>query len=499
MEKRYFTTTLPYVNADPHVGFALEIVHADIVVRYHARAGRDVFFNTGTDEHGQKIYDKALTEGKDPQKYVDSYAAKFKDLKDVLGLFDGIHFIRTTDERHKKAAQEFWRRCVSAGDIYKKFYRIKYCVGCELEKTDSEIENGRCPIHPNLELEVREEENYFFRLSAYRTKLREYYAHNQNFIVPAFRLEEAKRLVSEDGLDDFSISRLKTKMPWGVPVPDDPEHVMYVWFDALVNYISTLGWPASTALDAVAAGEISPFEEWWGTADRPNAVQFAGKDQVKQQAVMWQAMLMSAGLPPSKTIVIHGFITSGGQKMSKSLGNVINPLEIVREYGTDALRYYLARHIHPFEDSDFTREKFHEAYTAHLVNGVGNLTARIMKMAEMYLEEYPVIADSKPPTDDSEGKDRATAYTAALEAYDVQSAAAIVWGRIGMLDKRIQETEPFKLVKTDLEKARGIIRELVRGLSEVGYMLEPFMSETSAKILTATGANKMPEPLFPRK
>src|SRR3989344_5203119 len=361
----YVTTTLPYVNADPHIGFAQELVHADIFVRHARLLGREVFFNTGTDEHGLKVYRKALEEHIPAQDYADAYAAKFKNLVTSLGLVADIHFIRTTDPSHKKAAQEFWRRCDKAGYIYKKNYKIKYCVGCELEKTDSELVNGRCPIHPNLELELIEEENYFFKFSLFQNKLLTLYAQNPDFVLPPYRFNEIKAFV-ERGLEDFSISRLKAKMPWGVPVPGDDAHVMYVWFDALVNYISAIGWP----------DDREKFSKWWPV------VQFAGKDQIRQQAAMWQAMLMAAGIAiPSKPILIHGFVLSDGQKMSKSLGNVVDPIALVNEYGVDAVRYFIARHMHPFEDSDFTLDKFKEAYNANLANGLGNLVARIMKLA----------------------------------------------------------------------------------------------------------------------
>src|SRR3989344_1626809 len=238
----YITTTLPYVNAPAHGGHALEFVQADILARYHALIGDEVFFNTGTDEHGIKIYRKALEEKKDPQAYVDEYAAKFRSLKEKLNLFPDLHFIRTTDAKHEAAAQEFWRRCMAAGDIYKKNYQVKYCVGCELEKTDSELVEGRCPLHPTLYIEIINEENYFFRFSKYQTSLLDLYARRPDLVVPDYRFNEIRSFVAR-GLVDFSISRLKDKMPWGVPVPDDDSQVMYVWFDALINYISTLGWP----------------------------------------------------------------------------------------------------------------------------------------------------------------------------------------------------------------------------------------------------------------
>ncbi|MDP3965608.1 MAG: methionine--tRNA ligase [bacterium] len=474
----YLTTTLPYVNAEPHIGFALEIVHADIAARYRKLRGDEVFFNTGTDEHGIKIYRRAQEEGKDTQKYVDEYAEKFRALKEKLNLYPDLHFIRTTDAHHVKAAQEFWRRCLKRGDIYKKNYQLKYCVGCELEKTDSELSLGHCPIHPNLEIELINEENYFFRWSGFQEKLLALYKERPNFVVPDFRFNEIKKFV-EAGLEDFSISRLKTKMPWGIPVPDDAEHVMFVWFDALINYISTLGWPND---------EVN-FTKFWGTVEHPNGIQMAGKDQIRQQAAMWQAMLMSAGLPPSKRILIHGFINVGGQKMSKSLGNVVDPIAIVEEYGADALRYYLARHIHPFEDSDFTVARFKEAYNANLANGLGNLAARVMKLAETHLAE-PVKIEFVPYPE---------VFAQALERYEVQTAADYVWERIQALDQKINVTEPFKVVKVDREKAKVLIEELVRELAFIDEMLEPLLPATSGKIIQAIMSNKKPANLFPRK
>ena len=475
----YLTTTLPYVNAEPHIGFALEIVQADAIARYRALMGDEVFFNTGTDEHGLKIFRKAEEEGKDPQAYVDHFAARFKELREKLDLFPGLTFIRTTDAKHKAAAQEFWRRCLANGDIYKKDYEVKYCVGCELEKTDSELENGRCPIHPNLEIEIIREENYFFRWSKYQKPLEDFYAARPDFVVPDFRFNEIKAFVAR-GLEDFSISRLKEKMPWGIPVPDDENQVMYVWFDALINYISTVDWPQDRAR----------FERFWGTQEAPNGIQVAGKDQVRQQAAMWQAMLLSAGLPTSKQIIIHGFITVNGQKMSKSLGNVVHPFSLVEEYGTDAVRYFLLRHIHPFEDSDFTMERFKEAYNAGLANGLGNLASRIMTLAEKHL---PGPIEIPAPAEFPEE------YTRPFEAYNYNGAMEYVWKRIQELDQRIEKEEPFKLIKTDEAAGKKLIAELATELYWIARLLNPFMPATNAKLKEAIRANRKPENLFPRK
>lgn len=468
MKKFYITTTLPYVNAEPHLGFALEIIQADFVARYNSLIGDNVVFNTGTDEHGLKIYRKALEAEKDPQSYVDEYAAKFENLRDALNL-SYTNFIRTTDPRHIKAAQEFWQLCDKNGDIYKKPYQIKYCVGCELEKTESELEEGKCPIHPNLELEIIEEENYFFRWSKYQKPLLEFYDQNPHFVVPSFRFDEIKKFVNE-GLHDFSISRLKTKMPWGVPVPNDPNHVMFVWFDALINYISTLGWPDNQ----------EKFNAFWP------GVQIAGKDNLRQQSAMWQAMLMSAGLPNSKQIIIHGFITSGGQKMSKSLGNVIDPYEIVKKYGTDALRYWVAGETHPFEDSDFTWDKFNESYNANLANGLGNLVARLAKLIENH----------QPIYEDEQVKDFSPYVKDAFVTFQFNEALAAVWMHIKNMDKLLNEWEPWK--KTGIAK-HIYWTELIRGVRQIAYDLQPFLPETAEKILKQFfGKVKSQPPLFPR-
>lgn len=469
----YLTTTLPYVNADPHIGFALELVQADIIARYRRLMGGEVFFNTGTDEHGLKIYRKAQEEGKEPQVYVDEYAEKFKRLAPALGLSPELHFIRTTDAHHKKAAQEMWRLCEK--DIEKQTYKGLYCVGDEAFIKETDLVNGKCPNHPTMEPLEIEEENYFFKLSNYQEKLLTYLGQ-EGVIVPEWRRLEAIQFVQR-GLEDFSISRTKEKMPWGVPVPGDDTQVMYVWFDALTNYISTLGWPED------AEGN---FEKFWGNGE---TLQLAGKDQVRFQSIMWQAMLMSAGLSTTKRVLYHGFITSNGQKMSKSLGNVIDPIAIVNEYGADALRYFLSRHVHSFEDSDVTMEKFKEAYNAGLANGLGNLAARVMQLAQTNLSE-PVKVEFVPYPQE---------FTSALEAYEMNKAVDFIWERIQALDQRINQTEPFKVVKTDQEKGKLLIQDMVRELAAIDQMLEPIMPATSKSIIEAIMANKKPENLFPRK
>ena len=468
----YITTTLPYVNAKPHIGFALEIIQADAIARYRRLQGDDVFFNTGTDEHGLKIYQKAQAENKNVQAYVDEYASKFDNLKQALNLSYNS-FIRTTDLHHIKAAQEFWQRCKKNGDVYKKEYKVKYCVGCELKKTESEMVNGECPLHPGRKLELINEENYFFRYSKYQDKLLQLYKNNPRFVVPDFRLNEITKF-TQVGLEDFSISRLKAKMPWGISVPGDDKHVMYVWFDALINYISCLGWP----------DDPGKFNDFWP------GMQVAGKDNLRQQSSMWQAMLLSAGIPNSTRILIHGFINSTGQKMSKSMGNVIDPFEYVAKYGTDAVRYYLLAHISPFEDSDMTKEKFEQAYTADLVNGLGNLVSRVTTL----------IAKNNLNIKLEQGSDKqlAAAVKTEMSEFKFNAALELLWRQLHQCDKSITKTEPWKL--SDKEKIKDILQPIAQKLLNSAILLKPFLPETSQKIIASLITNKIKKSsiLFPR-
>ncbi len=471
----YITTTLPYVNSDPHIGFAMEIIRADVIARVKESQGYDVFFNTGTDEHGLKLYQKAYDLGESTQNYVDRYVKAFEKLKDLLNLKNDIHFVRTTNAHHKNSAQEFWKICADNGYIYKKNYKAKYCVGCELERLDSDLVDGRCFLHPNIDLVLIDEENYFFKFSSFQDKLLELYKENPDFVIPDFRFNEIKSFV-KNGLEDFSISRLKEKMPWGVDVPGDPEHVMYVWFDALVNYISTLGWPENK----------ENFEKFWVNG---TPIQYCGKDNLRQQSAMWQAMLMAANLPNTKHIIVNGFITAeGGLKMSKSLGNTIDPNELVKEYGTDAVRYFLLREISNFEDSPFTIERFKDAYNAGLANGLGNLTSRIMNMVAQYGVDISgrkgvVIPD----------------IYKWLEIFDIKKSIDEIWWHVNDIDKFIADKKPFSVFKTDPDKARSDVLNALYRLQDIAVSLEIFLPETSKKILSAIEINQKPENLFPRK
>jgi len=482
----YLTTTLPYVNAPLHMGHALEFIRADSIVRYKKLLGYDVFFNTGTDEHGLKIFEKAKEEGLTAQEFVDRGFVIFKEQLSIFGLTEGIHFIRTTDKHHENAAQEFWKRVYDNGFIYKKNYEAKYCIGCESEKTDSDLIDGKCKDHPGTDLKIINEENYFFKFSSFGERLLKLYEDNPKLVIPDFRFNEMKNF-AKGGLQDFSISRLKEKMPWGIPVPGDDDQVMYVWFDALVNYISTLGWGQTPS--SLVGGEKSLFEKYWVNG---NPTQYCGKDNTRFQSAMWQAMLMAADLPNTHQIVINGFITGeGGVRMSKTLGNIVDPRDITKDYGVDALRFFMLKEVGSFEDSPFTMERFKDSYNSGLANGLGNLTSRVMTMATSYGvrlsdEDLKMKYYDKPIED--------------LENFDINKFINKIWLDLRGLDEYIQKTEPFKKIKINKEEAEKDVYYLLQNLYKNALALEPLLPETSLKIQELIKENKKPEaPLFLRK
>lgn len=456
MQSRFFyvTTTLPYVNAKPHLGHALELVQADVCARWARSQGKEVVFNFGVDEHGLKIYKKAIEQGMDPQAYCDSMVSHFRDLVEKFDV-SVTNFVRTTDPSHQKAAQEFWRLCLANGDIYKKKYQAKYCVGCEEEKTDSELQNDRCIIHPNLEIELIDEENYFFAFSKYQDALIAYYDEHEDFIVPSHRQKEIRNFVAA-GLRDFSISRVAAKMPWGVPVPGDDTQVMYVWFDALVNYISTLGWP----------DHLDQFNQYWP------GIQFAGKDNLRPQTAMWQAMLMSAGLAPSTRVIIHGYITSNGQKMSKSLGNVVDPIELCQVRGVDAARYYLLREVPTLDDGDFSWERFNVRYEADLANTLGNLVSRTATLAS----KYSVSCSGGELIGDFD-KEQFKHY---LQAYRYADAIELLWKVLRACNEYIDTHKPWSKESANRDE---VIRNVICTLVGVAGHLDIFLPQTAKKIL----------------
>lgn len=476
----FISTAIPYVNAKPHIGHALEYVQADAYARAKRLAGGDVFFLTGTDDNALKNVQAAESAGKEVIEYIAENAQNFIDLDKSLDvIYDD--FIRTSiDPRHRAGVEKLWR-ATNSKDLYKKSYRGFYCVGCEEFKTGKDLINGECPEHPGRPLEEVEEENYFFKLSNYQEKLASLIESNELTIVPESRKNEMISFI-KGGLEDFSVSRSATRARgWGIPVPDDPKQYFYVWYDALANYITTLGY----------ANNSDVYQKYWVSSKQK--IHMIGKGINRFHTIYWPAMLLSAGVSLPTTVFVHGYINSGGQKMSKSLGNVIDPFEYIERYGTDAVRYFLLRHTHPFEDSDFTQERFEEAYTANLTNGLGNLVARVMQMATMHFDG-PVEMTQETQLD--------TTVAAHLEAFEFNRAMDSIWERIGHNDALIAIKKPFAGVKSDetgvRDEALLIIKKLVRELNAIATDLKPFMPETSRKILEAIAVNKKPDNLFPR-
>lgn len=470
----YVTTPIFYPNARPHMGHAYTTVIADALARYHRLTGDDVYFLTGTDEHTQKVVREARKQGKSPHVYADENVESFKRLYNALDIsYD--QFIRTSDTIvHWPGAIKLWEALVRSGDIYKASYEGLYCVGHEAFVTKKDLdEEGNCPDH-GVKPEYVKEENYFFKLSRYTGTIKKSIERGELAIVPETRKHEILSLL-EHGLEDVSFSRPTRSGSCGIPVPGDDSQIMYVWCDALANYITALGY----------GRDEEQFTMLW-----PANYHVIGKDILRFHAAIWPGMLLSAGLPVPKTILVHGMITSGGKKMSKTLGNIIDPQELIDEYGHEAVRYYLCRHVSPFSDGDLTKDGFKEAYNGELAKGLGNVVARIMKLAETHLPE-PII----PPSP----RDFPKAFTGALEACELNVAMDVIWKKMQALDRRVTAEEPFKLMKTDPEKGRAIIRELAAELYWIGNMLYPFMPKTNVAITEAVKKNKMPPALFPRK
>jgi methionyl-tRNA synthetase len=473
MPKFYITTSIAYSNASPHIGYAMELIQGDVLARHHRQNGEQVHYLTGTDEHGTKIKRAAEEAGKEPQKYVDDMSVEFKNLAAALNVSTD-QFIRTTDKEHKEAVQKFWKAC--AKDIYKASYEGWYCVGCELFYTLTEMPDKVCTIHKKP-LEQIKEENYFFKLSAYTEKVKEAINSGAFQVVPESRKNEILALINS-GLQDVSISRDKSKLSWGVPVPGDDSQVMYVWFDALPNYISAIGYP-----------DGDKFKTYW-----PADVHLIGKDILRFHAALWPAMLMSAGLELPKQLFVHGFISSEGHKMSKSLGNVVAPKDIIDKYGVDALRYYLLREIPSDADGDFSWARMEAVYNADLANDLGNLVQRVQVMFGKYFDH--IIGDLPPHSHD------VRPYQEAMAALRFDKALTEVWLLIRGLNQFLEEEKPWELAKTDKEHLAEVLHHAVSDLVQIATMLMPFMPKTSEKIAqTFSGGVARPEVglLFPKQ
>lgn len=482
-QKTFFiSTSIPYVNAAPHIGFALEAVQADVLARFHRAMGEEVFFLSGTDDNALKNVRAAEDAGRNVGEYVAENSKRFEDLLQTLSISND-DFIRTSsDVRHRVGAQKLWSTC-RPEDIYTKKYKGLYCIGCEEFKIEKELIDGECPEHPGKKLEEVAEENYFFRLSKYQGVLLQLIESNKIKIVPEIRKNETLAFI-KGGLEDFSISRSKERARgWGIPVPGDESQIMYVWFDALSNYINALGYGDN--------GDL--YKKFW--IEGGTKVHAIGKGINRFHTIYWPAMLLSAGVSLPTTVFIHGYITVRGQKMSKTLGNVIDPNDLIKEFGVEATRYLLARKVSTFEDGDISLEKFKEAYNADLANGLGNLFSRTIKMATSYGIELQYENVQWP-----EEYVNYQTYQRLLQNFEIDRACDFVWSLIQQTDKRIQEKEPFKLFKTDPEGAKKEVDYLLRQLLRIADLLQSIMPETSKIISNAIMRNVVPKTsLFPRK
>lgn len=489
MKKFYVTTSIPYVNAAPHLGNVLDSVYADVLARHKRQHGFDVRFLTGSDEHGAKIVRSAEAAGLTPQEFVDKNSAKFRDLKNVLNL-SWDDFIRTSDQkRHWPGAQKMWQKLAEAGDLYKKTYRGLYCVGHEAFVTEKDLdENGSCRDHQKKP-EVIEEENWFFKLSKYSKEIEKLIKRDEIRIVPESRKNEILSFVKE-GLEDISFSRPSKDLPWGVSVPNDPTQTMYVWAEALVNYISALGYGSK---------DEAQFNKYW-----PADVQVIGKDNLRFHATLWPGMLLSAGLSLPKNIFVHGFLTVGGQKISKTVGNVVDPVELVKKYGADAVRYYLLREVPPFEDGDFSYEKFEELYKADLANGLGNFAARVLTLGEklgaIKVDIKKDVVKEISKNIEKTGK----SVEEKLNDFKFHEAAAAIWDLIHFGDAYINEEKPWEETKSRDDREK-IVTNLIVILDNIASFLKPFLPGAAEKITpTITWIDKQTlkisrvETLFPR-
>jgi len=460
-KKLYITTAIPYVNAPPHIGNAIDYLLADIWTRYQKQNGHEVRYQVGTDEHGNKIAARAAEAGLDPKSYVDKMYVNFENLMKKIGS-SYTDFIRTTNPNHEQAVQYIWTKLKPY--IYKGTYEGWYCVGCESFVSDKEAaeNNGVCPEH-NQPYQRLSEENYYFKASAFTDQVREAIESGEMQILPEFRKKEFLELI-KDGLQDVSISRPKKSLSWGVPVPDDPENVMYVWMDALSNYITVLGYPNNPA-----------WQEYW-----PADVQVLGKDILRFHAGLWPAMLLGLGLPLPKKLLVHGFVNVGGSKISKSVGNVVDPNQIIDEYGLDAFRYFFSRHIPTLDDGDFTWEKLENAYNTELANDLGNVVSRIASMINRY--QAGVIGEI------NHGEHDMRVYHECMDRLEFNRAIDDAWAMVRSLNQYIENVKPWEIAKKvgkDPEAEQHLSEVLAYAASsilQIGDLLVPFLPDTAAKI-----------------
>ncbi len=452
MAKYFLTTPIYYINGLPHIGSAYTSIAADVLARYHRQQGTEVLFSTGTDENSQKTVEAAEVTKQEVGPYTDEMAANWQKTWDSLGISYN-RFIRTTEPDHIASVQAFIERVEKAGDFYKDEYEGLYCVGCEEFKSEAELVDGKCPLH-NPVPEKRKEENYFFRLSKYQDALLKHIEAHPEFIQPAGRRNEVLAFIKR-GLNDFSVSRKGRH--WGIPWPGDNDQTIYVWFDALTNYLTVAGFPNEG------------FEKWW-----PADLHLIGKDISKFHAIYWPAMLLSAGLPLPKTVFAHGFFTVDGKKMSKSLGNAIDPVEAAGKYGVDALRYFLLWEIPFGQDGDFNHSRFEQVYNSDLANELGNGVQRVASMIVRYLGG--TIGDVNSAAHDT------GAVRQAIEDFRLDKALEEIWVHVKGVNQFIEEEKPWELAKSDKEQLLKVLQQAVSDLLHIAELLMPFVPATAQRI-----------------
>ncbi|MBU5688106.1 MAG: methionine--tRNA ligase [Candidatus Aenigmarchaeota archaeon] len=473
-QKFYITTAIPYVNAAPHIGFALELVQTDVIARFNRLLGKDVFFLTGTDENAQKNALAAEKTGVTPKELVDKNAQMFIDLTKKLNISND-DFIRTTDkERHWIGAKKLWELCYQNGDIYKKKYSGLYCIGCEAFVTEKDLVDGLCPEHLKKPEKIVEE-NYFFKLSRYENELLDIIENDKIKILPEARKNEILSFIRQ-GLEDFSISRPAERMKgWGIPVPGDETQIIYVWFDALANYITALGF----------GKDEKKFKKYW-----PADVHVIGKGIIRFHAIYWPAMLLSAGLELPKKIFVHGYVTSGGQKMSKTLGNVIDPFEMIEKYGVDQLRYYLLREIPVFDDGDFSEKSLIERVDKELVSKYSNLFYRVTTFIEKNFDS--IVPEEK--VDQKEKKifdEELNRYISLMQEYKINEALSVLMNLSDRLNKYFQEEKPWETIKNDKEKCKKTIKTSIELVKDLSLAFYPFIPSSAEKALKCLGVKEI--------